>query len=149
MLAAIGAIAAFTLGDPATGTGSPKVSPLERVKTTEKGKLKNPLPLTRENIEEGKALYLEKTCGACHGPGGGGIHCPSLINDAWVYGSDDDTIFRLIASGSDELMKNGYSRGGTEIVAGPMPGFSQNLEDEEQLWKIIAYIRSLYPAGSN
>ena len=75
-------------------------NPAEIVATTEKGQLKNPLSITPEVIEQGKALYQSKTCGACHGGTGSGIHCPSLINDAWIYGSDDDTLFRLITVGS-------------------------------------------------
>ena len=35
--------------------------------------------------------------------------------------SDDDTLFRLIALGSDELQKQGYVRKGSENVVGPMP----------------------------
>jgi hypothetical protein len=28
--------------------------------------------------------------------------CPPLTNDTWVYGADDDTLFRLIALGSEQ-----------------------------------------------
>ena len=35
---------------------------------------------------------------------------PPLTNPIWVYGSDDDTLFRPL--GSDELQKQGYSRKG-------------------------------------
>lgn len=117
--------------------------PSEIVVTTEKGQLKNPLTITPELIEEGKALYQAKTCGACHGANGGGIHCPSLKNDAWIYGSDDDTLFRLVTVGSEAMLANGYSRGDKEKHAGPMPGFGATITDEQELWKIIAYIRSL------
>ena len=40
--------------------------------------------------------------------------CLPLINDIWVYGGDDDTLFRLVALGSDELQKVGYTRIGRE-----------------------------------
>lgn len=123
-------------------------SPAERVATTDHGQLKNPLTITPELIEEGKALYQAKTCGACHGGNGGGIHCPSLKNDAWIYGSDDDTLFRLITVGSEAMLANGYSRGDKEKHAGPMPSFSATISDEQELWKIIAYIRSLQAAGA-
>lgn len=124
------------------------MTPLERVNTIAKGKLKNPLSLTPEIIAEGKELYQSKTCGACHGGNGSGIHCPSLINDHWVYGSDDDTIFRLVTLGSEKLLSAGYTRGDKEQMAGPMPGLSETVKDEHELWKIIAYIRSLQPTGS-
>lgn len=123
-------------------------SPVERVVTTDKGQLKNPLTITPELIEEGKALYQAKTCGACHGGNGGGIHCPSLKNDAWIYGGDDDTLFRLVTVGSEAMLANGYSRGDKEKHAGPMPSFGATIADEQELWKIIAYIRSLQTAGA-
>ena len=123
-------------------------SPAEIVATTERGQLKNPLSITPELIDEGKALYQAKTGGACHGGNGGGIHCPSLKNDAWIYGSDDDTLFRLITVGSEAMLANGYSRGDKEKHAGPMPSFSATIFDEKELWKIIAYIRSLQTAGT-
>jgi len=121
-------------------------SPAERAAKTDKGQLKNPLTITPELIEEGKALYQAKTCGACHGGNGGGIHCPSLRNDAWIYGSDDDTLFRIVAVGSEAMLANGYSRSDKEKHAGPMPSFSGMITDEQELWKIIAYIRSLQAA---
>jgi mono/diheme cytochrome c family protein len=123
-------------------------NPAEIVATTEKGQLKNPLSITPEVIEQGKALYQSKTCGACHGGTGSGIHCPSLINDAWIYGSDDDTLFRLITVGSEAMLANGHSRGDKEKHAGPMPSFSATITDEQDLWKIITYIRSLQAAGA-
>jgi mono/diheme cytochrome c family protein len=118
---------------------------LERVAATERGKLENPLTITPEIIAEGKDLYQTKTCGACHGGNGGGIHCPSLINENWIYGGDDDTLFRLVALGSEVLAKAGYSRGDKEKHAGPMPAFGQTISDEKDLWKIVSYIRSLHP----
>jgi mono/diheme cytochrome c family protein len=133
-------------GDTAT-SDAPQMTTLERVKATEKGQLKNPLSVTPELIAEGKALYQAKTCGACHGGNGGGIHCPSLINDAWIYGADDDTLFRLVALGSEEMLSGGYSRGDKEKHAGPMPAFAETISDERELWKIIAFIRSLKPSA--
>ncbi len=44
--------------------------------------------------------------------------CPPLTNDTWVYGGDDDTLFRLVVLGSDELQKAGYTRKGRENVVG-------------------------------
>lgn len=141
------ALATYTGAVPALADDA-KMTPLERVKAAAKGSLKNPLTVTPEIAEEGKALYQEKTCGACHGPEGKGIHCPSVVNDAWVYSSDDDTLFRLIALGSEELGNGGYTRGDKEMIAGPMPGFGEAIQDETQLWKIIAYIRSINAAAN-
>lgn len=137
------AIVMSTLMGTSVLTPASAGGPSEIVVTTDKGQLKNPLSITPELIEEGKALFQAKTCGACHGANGGGIHCPSLKNDAWIYGSDDDTLFRLVTVGSEAMLANGYSRGDKEKHAGPMPGFGATIADEQELWKIIAYIRSL------
>jgi mono/diheme cytochrome c family protein len=137
------ALFALSFLSPLHAADAETKSSLERVNATAKGKLKNPLTITPEIIAEGKELYQTKTCGACHGGNGGGIHCPSLINENWIYGGDDDTLFRLVAIGSEGLAKAGYSRGDKEKHAGPMPPFGEAISDEEDLWKIIAYIRSL------
>ena len=49
-------------------------------------------------------------CSGCHGGTGGGGMCPPLTNDVWVYGGDDDTLFRLVAYGSQTLQSKGYGR---------------------------------------
>jgi len=126
---------------PAAGE---KMTPIDRVNSTEKGKLKNPFPLTPEIIAEGKKYYMGNSCNGCHGGGGGGGMCPPLTNETWVYGSDDDTLFRLITYGSQELQKHGYSRIAKEAVQGPMPGYATIIKDEDHLWKIIAFVRSVF-----
>lgn len=110
----------------------------------EKGKLFNPFTDNKAAITEGKQLYLDYSCNGCHGGGGGGGMCPPLTNERFVYGSDDDTIFRLIAIGTQELQKAGFKRIAKEAVTGPMPPYVEIIEKEEELWKIIAYIRSVY-----
>jgi mono/diheme cytochrome c family protein len=130
---------------PLHASDAERKTSLERVAATERGKLENPLTITPEIIAEGKDLYQTKTCGACHGGNGGGLHCPSLINENWIYGGDDDTLFRLVALGSEGLANAGYSRGDKEKHAGPMPAFGQTISDEQDLWKIVSYIRSLQP----
>ena len=69
--------------------------------------------------------------------------CPPLTNDTWVYGSDDDTLFRLIALGTDYLVKEGYARVKHEDVTGPMPPFGGIIKTSNDLWRIIAFIRSV------
>jgi mono/diheme cytochrome c family protein len=143
----LNALALLTLPihSPLHAADAERKTSLERVVATEKGKLENPLTITPEIIAEGKELYQTKTCGACHGGNGGGIHCPSLINENWIYGGDDDTLFRLVALGSEGIAKAGYSRGDKEKHAGPMPAFGQAISNEQDLWKIVSYIRSLQP----
>jgi hypothetical protein len=67
--------------------------------------------------------------------------CPPLSNETWVYGADDDTLFRLVALGSDELMKQGYTRKGRENVVGPMPAHGKLVKTEDDMWRIIYFIR--------
>jgi mono/diheme cytochrome c family protein len=118
--------------------------PLERVANAPKGTLKNPYTDNPTAIQEGRKLYFGKSCNGCHGGTGGGGMCPPLSNTVWVYGSDDDTLFRLVAMGTDELKKAGYSRKGTEGVVGPMPPFGELIDTDQDLWKIIAWIRTTY-----
>ena len=72
--------------------------PLDLVKNTPKGGLHNPYNdkiADADFAEEGHKTYLSAGCNGCHGGGGGGGMCPPLTNDTWVYGPDDDTLFRL------------------------------------------------------
>lgn len=124
------------------GTGAP-VPLLETVKAA-RGTLKNPHTDNPKSIEEGKKLYLSYSCNGCHGGGGGGGMCPPLTNETFIYGSEDDTLFRLIAMGSADLLASGFARVRQESVKGPMPGYSEIIDDSDKLWKIIAFIRSVY-----
>lgn len=128
----------------AGGDATAKMTPYELVKATEQGKLKNPFQSTPETIAEGKKLYLGNSCNGCHGGTGGGGMCPPLTNETWIYGSDDDTLFRLITMGSKELQESGITRKRQEAVKGPMPDYKEIIKDQDQLWKIIIYIRSVY-----
>lgn len=119
--------------------------PLAETVKAEKGSLKNPFTDKPEAIEEGKKLYLSYSCNGCHGGGGGGGMCPPLTNETWIYGSDDDTLFRLITLGSRDLIAlQGFARKRQEAVKGPMPPYTEIIDDSEKLWKIIAFIRSVY-----
>ncbi len=122
-----------------------KITPVDLVNQTPKGKLSNPYKDTQADIvEQGHKLFLSYGCNGCHGGGGGGGMCPALINDVWVYGGDDDTIFRLVTLGSDQLQAKGYMRKGRENVVGPMPAFGAIIKSSDDLWKIFAFVRSKY-----
>jgi mono/diheme cytochrome c family protein len=122
-----------------------KISPVDLVANTPQGKLANPYKDTQEDIvAAGQKGLLHYSCSGCHGGGGGGGMCPALTNDIWVYGGDDDTLFRLVTLGSVELQKAGYARKGRENVVGPMPPFGAIIPNADDLWKIIAFIRSRY-----
>jgi len=104
------------------------------VASTPKGQLKNP-------------YFMSAGCNGCHGGTGGGGMGPPLTNQVWVYGKDDDTLFRLIALGSQDLQKQGYNRTGAESAVGPMPPMGGVVKTDDDVWKIIAWIRSVNPSS--
>ena len=128
---------------PASAGGT--MSPIDRVASTPKGQLKNPYMDYAGMADEGHKKFMSSGCNGCHGGGGGGGMCPPITNDIWIYGRDDDTLFRLITLGTDELHKQGYVRHGSEAVVGPMPAFGQILKSDDDLWKIISWIRAVNP----
>ena len=122
--------------------------PLDLIKATPKGGLHNPYnDKIAEMTEEGHKKYLSFSCNGCHGGGGGGGMCIPLTNDTWVYGPDDDVLFRLIALGSVDLTKAGYKRIKSETVVGPMPPFGGIIKTSDDLWKVIAWMRSVAPGS--
>lgn len=122
--------------------------PLDLIKATPIGGLHNPYNDDVKAVAEvGHKKYLSFSCNGCHGGGGGGGMCPPLTNDTFVYGADDDTLFRLVALGSDQLQKEGYTRVRKEIVTGPMPPFGNIIKTSDDLWKVIAFIRDKNPSS--
>jgi mono/diheme cytochrome c family protein len=122
-----------------------KISPADLVKSTPRGKLVNPYKDTQSDIvTQGGRLFQSYSCSGCHGGGGGGGMGPPLTNDIWVYGGDDDTLFRLVTLGSEELLKDGYRRVGRESVVGPMAPFGAVIKSSDDLWKILTFVRSKY-----
>lgn len=106
-----------------------------------------PIEATPQIVEEGKKLYFTAGCNACHGGTGGGGMCPSLINNIWVYGSDDSTLHALVKEGSQAMQTTyGQARVGKENVVGLMMPFGQVLTDEE-INKILAYLHTINPTA--
>lgn len=113
--------------------------------------VKNPYTDKPDAIAQGKELFASKACSGCHGAGGGGGMCPAVVNDIWVYGSDDTTLFNLVKLGSSAMQAKGYTRVGREKIVGEMPAFGGVVTEDEE-WKLIAYVRSRYagdPAQRN
>jgi hypothetical protein len=130
------AAAAPTAAAPAAGgdVDYTKISPVDLVAKAPKGSLHNPYKDTQDDVTAaGGKFLLSYSCSGCHGGNGGGGMCPPLTNDTWVYGGDDDTLFRLITLGSDELQKAGYMRKGHENVVGPMPPFGTIIKSPDDL----------------
>jgi mono/diheme cytochrome c family protein len=80
-----------------------------------------------EAIAEGEELYKKFNCYACHGLRGGGGMGPNLTDEAWQTGD-----------GSDADLQTQIKEG-----KGTMPPFKTLLTDD-QVWKLITFIRSLY-----
>jgi cytochrome c oxidase cbb3-type subunit 3 len=76
-------------------------------------------------LSEGKRLYASYNCVGCHAHGGGGIG-PALMDDKWIYGSQPQQIYSVIADGRP----NG------------MPAFRRHVTDD-QIWQIVAYVQSM------
>jgi mono/diheme cytochrome c family protein len=120
--------------------------PTELVAKTPKGQLKSPYQDFAKVAEEGHHQFLRPGCNECHGGTGGGGICPPLTTGVWFWGNSDDTLFRLVTLGSQELQKEGYPRlaqGG--IGAVPMPPMGPAIQTSDDLWKIIAWVRSINP----
>jgi cytochrome c oxidase cbb3-type subunit III len=76
-------------------------------------------------VNEGKRLFRWYNCSGCHANGGGGIG-PALMDSEWRYGSDPASLYATIVQGRP----NG------------MPSFGGHIP-EDQVWKIVAYVRSM------
>jgi mono/diheme cytochrome c family protein len=130
---------------PPTPLPAGQMTPLDREKASPQGTLKNPYHDDNADIvAQGEKLYLQHSCNGCHGGNGGGGICPPLINDTWVYGGDDDTLFRLVSLGSIDLQAKGYVRKGRENVVAPMPSMGPIISSDDELWKILTFIRAHY-----
>jgi mono/diheme cytochrome c family protein len=125
-----------------------EMTPLQRAASTPRGQLKNPYTDFMRVADDGQRIYRSLDCNGCHGGGGGGGMAAPLTNPVWIYGDDDDTLFRLIALGTgrvspgDAFQKQGFVRKGSENVVGPMPPYGDIVKTEDDIWKIIAWIRS-------
>lgn len=91
------------------------------------GEKVNPFTGNAEAIKEGRALYLRHNCSGCHGVGGGGGMAVPLIDETWKFGDSDEALFKLIKG---------------EIPESTMPKTWNSMPPDE-VWKIIAYVRSL------
>jgi mono/diheme cytochrome c family protein len=124
------------------------VTPFARAVGTPRGQLHSPYADFASVANEGHKIYLSHDCNGCHGGGGGGMAAP-LTNEVWIYGDDDDTLFRVIALGTgslspgDAFEKQGFVRKGSENVVGPMPHFGEIFKTDDDIWKIIAWLRAM------
>lgn len=98
--------------------------------------LKNPLPVTMENMREGQKLY-NIFCIVCHGARGQGngsvtgpdrFPAPPSLHTAQALQYEDGTIYHVITKG-----------------VGKMAAYAEKLEPRQR-WKVIHYLRALQRA---
>jgi Cytochrome c len=125
--------------------------PTELVAKVPKGQLHSPYPDFAKLAKDEDLVkqFRLPGCNECHGGTGGGGICPALTQGAWFWGNTDDVLFRLITVGSADMEKQGYQRLGYGSVHAPMPAMGVTIKTSDQLWKIIAFIRSINPHGTN
>ena len=98
------------------------------VHAQEPAKQLNPFAGSAEYTAEGRKLYQSYGCPGCHGlMGGGGMGKP-ILDDTWIFASDDETLYKLIKG---------------QIAEQTMPRTWAGISDEH-VWKLLAYVRSLY-----
>jgi mono/diheme cytochrome c family protein len=114
------------------------VSPDAPALTPEAAKaLKNPIPNTSKSIARGKGLYGSLGCANCHG-------------------SDGKALIEVVANATDltdpKIWKNGITEGvifqSIRDGAGlAMPPFRTEVTAPDDLWHLVNFVRSLWPAG--
>jgi mono/diheme cytochrome c family protein len=113
------AVCAAVLGLGATVAAFGQNSPAKKL---------NPYTGKPEAVQQGRGLWLQYGCSGCHGVGGGGGMAKPVIDGNWKFGGDDETLYKLVKG---------------QIAAQTMPKIYNDMPDDE-LWKILAYVRSIY-----
>jgi cytochrome c oxidase cbb3-type subunit 3 len=111
---------------PAPTSPKPQMGPTPGPGSDTLAEVANPYVNDRKAIGEGRRLFNWYNCAGCHGDHAGGGMGPSLRDSTWRYGGTDTRIYRSIAEGRTK----------------GMPAWGNKLPPE-QIWKIVAYIRTL------
>lgn len=102
--------------------------------------LSNPLPRTRETVEQGAKVY-EASCASCHGETGAGDGeagrnlSPAPGNLAWLS--------RMPMVQWDPFMYWTVAEGGAQFGTA-MPAFKDTLSKDD-IWAVVAYIQARLP----
>jgi mono/diheme cytochrome c family protein len=111
-----------------------KAAPADDVPVADRTLQGNPFAKSAAAVIEGRRIYLKNGCSGCHGMGGGGGMGKPLIDDEWKFGSDDQTLFKLI-------------RG--EIPNQTMPNAIGKTLTDDQIWQVLLYVRSVYAGDAS
>ena len=101
-------------------------------------------PKTQEILDQGKRLYKESGCNACHGEQGRGDG-PSAgeLKDDWGWPIwPSDLTWRPLKRGSD--IRETYLTLVSGLSGTPMPSYADSLSSRE-LWALVYYLESLVP----
>lgn len=102
-------------------------------------------PKTDEVVAQGKRLYTEVGCVACHGEGGRGNGSSAAnLKDDWGWKTwPSDLTWRPLKRGSDT--RETYLTLVTGLSGTPMPSYASSL-NHSQLWSLVYYLESLVPS---
>ncbi len=98
--------------------------------------LKSPIPYTKKSIARGKGVYT-RYCTACHGPDG-----KSQIDV--IADATDLTVPKFYFSGSSEGEVFHSIRDGAGVA---MPPYKLDIRREDDIWHLVNFIQSLWPAS--
>lgn len=96
-------------------------------------KMSNPVKMDAASLSEGKAIYV-KHCQSCHGKTGTGDGPKA----AQLKTQPEDLKSAAIQQQSDGALFYKTSEGRSD-----MPSFKKKLDDEEDIWNVVNYLRSL------
>ncbi|HEX6914490.1 MAG TPA: c-type cytochrome [Chitinophagaceae bacterium] len=96
-------------------------------------KMTNPLKADADVIKDGKGIWV-KHCQSCHGKTGLGDGPkaaqlktePGDLSSSEAQKQNDGSLFYKISEGRDD-----------------MPSFKKKLQDEEEIWQVIIFLRTL------
>ena len=98
-----------------------------RALLAQQGDATNPLQGNAQAIDQGLQLF-RLSCASCHGLNAKGVRGPDLTTGQWARGGTDAQLFRTIMQG---------------IPGTDMPGAQNADATPDQVWAVIAYLRTL------
>lgn len=98
-----------------------------RAALAQQGEPTNPLQGNAQAIDQGQQLF-RSSCASCHGLNAKGLRGPDLTTGQWTRGGSDGQLFRTIMQG---------------IPGTDMPGAQFSDATPDQVWAVIAYLRTL------